>query len=449
MNRPASPSAATARPIPLTDRLARSLMLRHLAGISSGELTLQDAGGVLRLGHTAELSAHIVVHRPRFFRRAILGGTLASAESYLQGDWDCDDLTSLFRIFLRNRSVTGNVERGWGRVATWLARCVHQWRANTRAGSRRNIGAHYDLGNDFFRLWLDDTWAYSSGIFPSPEASLREASIEKFDRVCRKLALRPEHHVLEIGGGWGGFALHAAEHYGCRITTTTVSRRQFELARQRIEAANLGRKITLVDQDYRDLRGQFDRLVSIEMIEAVGHRFLDTFFSQCGRLLRPDGAMLLQAIVMPDRGYEQYLKSVDFIQRFVFPGGCLPSLVSMLASVGRTSDLRLVHAEDFAGHYAQTLRDWRRALYASRDAALGLGYSQDLLRLWTYYLCYCEAAFEERHVGVLQLHFDKPQCRSGPLELPAKRTSAGGNGASPHGFPQAFEPVYHGVSADR
>ena len=283
---------------------------------------------------------------------------------------------------------------------------------------------HYDLGNDFFRLWLDDTWAYSSGIFPFPGASLQSASREKFDRACRKLDLRPSHQVLEIGGGWGGFAIHAARDYDCRVTTTTVSSAQFNLAAERIAAAGVAHQVTLLDQDYRDLRGQFDRIVSIEMIEAVGHRFLDAFFGQCGRLLRPDGALLLQAIIMPDRHYARYLRSVDFIQRFVFPGGCLPSLGSILTSVGRTTDLRLVHAEDFSGHYAETLRRWRHSFNQQQEAMLELGYSRELLRLWTYYLCYCEAAFEERAIGVMQLQFAKPDCRIGPLELPCSPGAA-------------------------
>lgn len=398
----------------ILDRLARRVVTRQLADLRGGEITLRDGNGSSSLGERADLHATLQVHRPRFFRQAVCGGTLSVAESYVRGDWECEDLTSLFRIFVRNRNSADRLDRGMGQIANWGHRLFHLWRANTRTGSRRNIGAHYDLGNDFYRLWLDDTLAYSSGIFSAPEASLREASIEKFDRVCRKLKLRPAHEVLEIGTGWGGFAIHAAEKYGCRVTTTTISREQYDVAWQRIHAAGLEGRVSLLQQDYRDLRGQFDKLVSIEMIEAVGHRFFDQFFRQCSDLLRPDGSLVLQAIVMPERGYAQYLKSVDFIQRYIFPGGCLPSLGAMLASVARATNLRFVHAEDFAPHYAETLRRWRQAFHLRIDDVRRLGYSDQFIRLWNYYLCYCEAAFEERYVGVLQIQFDKPDCAATP-----------------------------------
>ena len=414
-----TPAANQTVPTPTSflDRLARRVVTKQLAGLRRGEYTLRDASGSILLGEPADLQATMLVHCPRFFRQAVLGGTLSVAESYLNGDWECDDLTSLFRIFVRNRDSASMLDGGLAKFASYGHRLFHWWRANTRTGSRRNIGAHYDLGNDFFRLWLDDTMAYSSGIFPAPGASLRDASVEKFDRVCRKLGLRPSDQVLEIGTGWGGFAIHAAKNYGCHVTTTTISREQFEVAQQRIKEAGLASQVTLLQQDYRDLRGQFDKLVSIEMIEAVGYRFLDEYFRQCGRLLRPDGSLVLQAIVMPERGYGQYLKSVDFIQRYVFPGGCLPSLGAILASIGRATDLRFVHAEDFAPHYAETLRRWRQAFHMRLDDVRRLGYSDEFIRMWNYYLCCCEAAFEERHVGVLQIQFDKPECRRDLIDL--------------------------------
>lgn len=419
------PSASRTVPAPfgVLDRLARRVVTRQLAGLRRGEITVCDTSETISLGERADLRATLRVNRPQFFRHAVLGGTLSVAESYLNGDWDCDDLTSLFRIFVRNRDSAGRLDGGLATLASHFHRLFHWWRSNTRQGSRRNIAAHYDLGNDFFKLWLDDTMAYSSGIFPAPGAPLRDASVEKFDRVCRRLELKPSDEVLEIGTGWGGFAIHAATNYGCQVTSTTISREQFEVAQQRVEEAGLTPRVTLLQQDYRDLRGHFDKLVSIEMIEAVGYRFLDEYFRQCGRLLRPDGSLVLQAIVMPERGYEAYLKSVDFIQRYVFPGGCLPSLGAILASIGRTTDLRFVHAEDFAPHYAETLRRWRHAFLMRLDEVRRLGYSAELIRLWNYYLCYCEAAFEERYVGVLQIQFEKPECR-GDLSEPAS-----GNGA--------------------
>ncbi|MGC3965994.1 MAG: cyclopropane-fatty-acyl-phospholipid synthase family protein [Pirellulales bacterium] len=331
----------------LLDRWGRRAVAAQIAGMRRGELTIHDPLGVARFGNTpgespeGELRAVLRIHRGRFYREALLGGTLAFAETYFRGDWDCDDLTTLFRISIRNMAESDGLDRGLPRLATAVRRVVHWLRSNTRQGSRKNIRAHYDLGNDFFALWLDDTWAYSSGIFPSQDASLRSASLEKFNRACRKLDLQPDDHLLEIGAGWGGLALHAAEQFGCRVTTTTISDQQYDVARKRIFAADMNHRISLLKQDYRDLTGRFDKVASIEMIEAVGHRNFDDFFGRCGSLLRDDGSLLVQAIVMPERRYAGYLKSVDFIQKYVFPGGCLPSLAAMLDSLGRADGFAL------------------------------------------------------------------------------------------------------------
>ncbi|MBL8828102.1 MAG: class I SAM-dependent methyltransferase [Planctomycetaceae bacterium] len=399
------------------DRLARRLLIKPLSKLHNGQITLDDASGTVALGEPADLHTTIRVRNPRFFRHAVLGGTLSVAESYLHGDWDCDDLTALFRIFVRNMETADQLDRGPSRLMQSANRWYHWWHANTKSGSRRNIHAHYDLGNDFFKLWLDDTLAYSSGIFATSEATLREASVEKFDRICRKLQLAPRDHVVEIGTGWGGFAMHAAGRYGCRVTTTTISQQQYDLARERIRESRLHDRVEVLLCDYRDLTGKYDKLVSIEMIEAVGEQFFDTYFRKCGELLRPNGSFVLQAIVMPERRFDAYLRSVDFIQRYVFPGGCLPSIAAALNSVGRASDLRFVHGEDFAPHYAETLRRWRLAFQAKLDDVRQQGYSEAFIRLWNYYLCYCEAVFEERYTGVVQLQFDKPQCRRDPIEI--------------------------------
>ncbi|RLS54652.1 MAG: class I SAM-dependent methyltransferase [Planctomycetota bacterium] len=399
------------------DRIARRLLLGKLQRLQGGTIRLDDPFGSTTLGLGGDLQSTLQVHNRAFFRHAVLGGSLSVAESYLRGDWDCDDLTAFFRLFVRNIEATDQLDSGLSRIAglgNWL---YHRWHANSKSGSRRNIHAHYDLGNDFFRLMLDDTMAYSSGIFLSPTSTLREASIEKMDRLCRKLELGPSDHLLEIGTGWGGLAIHAAQHFGCRVTTTTISKQQYEVAQQRIAEAGVTNRVTLLLQDYRDLSGQFDKLVSVEMIEAVGHRYFDTFFRQCSELLKPDGTMVLQAIVMPDRRYAQYLRSVDFIQRYVFPGGCLPSMGSMLESTARATDLRFVHAEDFGIHYAQTLREWRKRFHARLDEVRELGYPDRFIRMWDYYLSYCEAAFEERFTGVVQIQFDKPHCSRDPLAI--------------------------------
>lgn len=415
-------ASSTEQSLGWIDRLCRRSVLRQLSQLSRGELVLEESSSRTRYGEAADLQAAdlqavVHVHDPRFFRQSVLGGTLAVAESYLAGEWDCSDLTAFFRIFLRNAATTNQFDGPLTTVRRLANRVYHALNRNSHAGSRRNIHAHYDLGNEFFAIWLDDSWAYSSGIFAASGYSLYDSSLEKFDRVCRKLNLQPDDELLEIGGGWGGFAIHAARHYDCQVTTTTISSEQYQLARQRVDAANLGERVKVLQCDYRDLSGKFDRLASIEMIESVGHRQLGTFFRQCSSLLNEEGSLVLQAIVMPERGYDQYLRSVDFIQRYVFPGGCLPSLAAMLNAAGKHTDLRLVHAEDFAPHYAETLRRWRRNFWDRIEDVRRLGYSERFIRLWHYYLCYCEAAFEERYIGVMQVQFDKPQCRRDPLEL--------------------------------
>lgn len=404
-------AAATPRRLSWLDRAARKFLLDKLSGLRGGTIVLNDESGTARLGQPGDLSAAVQIHRPSFFRHAILGGSLSVAESYLRGDWDCDNLTAFFRLFVRNMEAADQLDRGMSRLAKWVNRAYHAWNANSKLGSRRNIRAHYDLGNDLFRLMLDDTMAYSSGIFLTPTSSLRDASLEKMDRICRKLDLRPSDHLLEIGTGWGGLAIHAATQFGCRVTTTTISQQQFDVAQQRVAAAGLSDRVTLLLQDYRDLTGQFDKLASIEMIEAVGYRYLDTYFRKCSELLKPEGSFVLQGIVMPDRQYAQYLESVDFIQKYVFPGGCLTSMGAMLESTARVTDFRFVHAEDFGPHYAQTLREWRKRFHAQLDQVRALGYPDRFIRLWNYYLCYCEAAFEERYTGVVQVQWDKPRCR--------------------------------------
>lgn len=397
--------------------LARRSLTDQLKNLRGGLLTLNDNLGQTTLGHAADLHATLNVRAGSFFRHAVLGGSLSVAESYLRGEWDSDDLTVLFRLLLRNLDTFDGMDRGLSRVFTLVNRLYHWWHANSREGSRRNIHAHYDLGNDFFKLWLDDTLAYSSGIFLTPTSTLHDASVEKIDRICRKLDLKPSDHLLEIGTGWGGLALHAVQKYGCRVTTTTISQQQFDVAKQRIADAGLTDRVTLLLQDYRDLAGQYDKLVSVEMIEAVGYRYFDTYFRKCSELLKPEGSFVLQGILMPDQRYAQYLKSVDFIQRYVFPGGCLPSMGSIFGSITRATDLRFVHAEDFGTHYAETLRHWRRRFHERLDEVRSLGYPERFIRLWDYYLCYCEAAFDERYTGVVQIQFDKPLCRRDPITI--------------------------------
>ena len=407
-------------------RFLRRKFHGKLKSLHDGVVNLVDSSGTMTFGKGHGPEATVQIHRPAFYRHAVLGGSLSVAESWLRGDWDCDDLTSLFRIFLRNLETTDGLNHGLSRLAGFFNRIYHHWHANSLSGSKRNIRAHYDLGNDFFRLMLDETMSYSSGIFLSPTSTLKEASIEKMDRLCRKLDLNPDDHLLEIGTGWGGLAIHAAQRFGCHVTTTTISQQQHDVARQRIRDAGLQDRITLLLKDYRDLEGRFDKLVSVEMIEAVGHRYYDTYFGKCSELLASDGSMVIQGIVMPDQRDERYLKSVDFIQKYVFPGGCLASMKRIQDSVARATDLRMVHVEDFGPHYARTLREWRSRFHAGLNEVRKLGYPDRFIRMWDYYLSYCEASFEERYTGVVQVQFDKPGNRRDPLKI-AERAAEGRN----------------------
>lgn len=376
-----------------------------------------DRGGAREFGQVgaAGLAATITVHDDRFYRMVVLGGGIGAAEAYIRGYWDSPDLTAAMRVLARNFEILASVEKGPARLLKPLRSAANWLRRNTRAGSKRNISAHYDLSNDFFALMLDSTMTYSSGVYLSQDATLQEASLEKYDRICRKLQLTPDDHVLEIGTGWGGFAEHAALRYGCQVTTTTISAEQHAYAARRFADASLDHRITLLRSDYRDLQGEYDKLVSIEMIEAVGEKFLPSYFAKCSELINPDGMMLLQAITIPDHRYDRYRKSVDFIQRYVFPGGFLPSVGAMANCVGCETDLRFFHTEDFGPHYARTLADWRVNFWRNIDAVRSLGFDDRFIRTWHYYLCYCEAGFHERQIGVSQLLLTKPACRREPI----------------------------------
>ena len=396
----------------LLARVARKALLERLSRLRDGEIRLNDSAGSLRFGaRTARcgLSATLTIHDPAFYSLAAFGGTVGAGESYINGHWRCDDLTALVRIMVLNRSVMEDMERGIAARSTALLRRLLHWaNRNSRSGSARNIAAHYDLGNDLYRLMLDDTMAYSCGIFLHDEATLQEASVAKFDAVCRKLALTPSDHLVEIGTGWGGLAIHAAEQYGCRVTTTTISREQHDFAQQKIAARGLSDRITLLFKDYRDLTGQFDKLVSIEMIEAVGAKYLETYFAKCSSLLKPTGAMLLQAITLQDQFYARALKSVDYIQRFVFPGSFIPSVTAISTAVARVTDMKLFNMEDIGPHYAPTLRMWRERFFQNIGKVRALGYPESFNRLWEFYLCYCEGGFLEHAISDAQLLLAAP-----------------------------------------
>jgi cyclopropane-fatty-acyl-phospholipid synthase len=395
-------------------KLAKVLLLRQLRKIRDGRLRLIDSKSVEIFGAVtaaAPFEVTIRVRSPRFYSDVVFEGTLGSGEAYMNGYWVCDNLTALVRLMVINRHLMNDVDSGWSRLSAPLQRLAHWLNRNHKTGSRRNIAAHYDLGNRFFELFLDETMAYSCGIFETAEASLLDASTAKFDAACSKLALKPGEHLLEIGTGWGGLAIHAARHYGCRVTTTTISREQYEFARERVEREALGDRVTLLLEDYRDLRGRYDALVSIEMIEAVGHQYLDTYFRRCSELLNPGGAMLLQAITISDQLYDQARRSVDFIKRFIFPGSFIPSVQALINSMARVTDLKLAHVEDIGPHYARTLKVWRERFLARRADVRALGYPERFVRMWEFYLCYCEGGFEERQLGDVQMLLTKPRSR--------------------------------------
>jgi len=395
-------------------RFARMTVLKRLRSLTTGTLTLVEDGEHHCFGEThtqTPLHATVNVRDARFFSDLLFGGDVGAGESYVLGRWDCDNITGLVQILLRNQAVLYGMNRGLSRLANPLNRLLHWLNRNTSRGSRRNIAAHYDIGNALFSLFLDDTMMYSCGIFEQPAATLRDASVAKLELICRKLRLGPQDHVLEIGTGWGGFALHAARHYGCRVTTTTISREQYRLARQRIADAGLSDRVEVLFSDYRTLTGQYDKLVSIEMIEAIGHRYFDTYFAKCSSLLKADGQMLLQSITISDQRYRAATRAVDFIQRYIFPGGCLPCVSVLCAAVGSNTDMRLMHREDIGPHYATTLQHWRKRFHQRLAEVRALGYDQQFIRLWEYYLCYCEGGFLERHIGTVQLLLGKPMCR--------------------------------------
>lgn len=399
----------------LIHRIARKGLLKKLGALRAGRIEIIDAQDRYSFGSPSEqfpASIHIQVRDPAFYADVAFAGSVGAGESYMHGAWECDNLVDLIRLLIVNREVLNALDSGSALLSRPLLKLFHFLHRNTLKGSRENIHAHYDLGNEFFKLFLDPTMMYSSAVFKHPEMSLQDASVAKLDRICEKLELTSEDHVLEIGTGWGGFAIHAAQKYGCRVTTTTISDAQYQLARERVEQAGLEGRITLLKQDFRSLDGKFDKLVSVEMIEAIGESNIGHFFDVCDRCLEDDGRMLLQAITINDQLYQEYRKSVDFIQRFIFPGGFLPSLGLLAQQIGKRSQMRVLHLEDLGTHYARTLREWRQNFGRNSDAIARLGHDEIFQRLWQFYFCYCEAGFTERTTGVLQMLLAKESDRS-------------------------------------
>jgi cyclopropane-fatty-acyl-phospholipid synthase len=404
-----------ASPRSLWGAVVRQNALAFFDRVIWGELTVIDGEERFEFGSDGVVRATVTVHDPAVYRTILLGGSLGAGEAFMKGHWTCDDLPALIRILVHNLEALDALEGGALRVGR-LARSIlaRATRRNTRDGSRRNIRQHYDLSNEFFALFLDASMTYSSAVFDSESATLEEAQQTKLDRVCRKLELRPSDHLLEIGTGWGALAIHAATKYGCRVTTTTVSVEQHRLATERVRAAGQSDRVQVLLQDYRDIEGVYDKLVSIEMIEAVGHEFLDDYFRACSRCLAPEGVMLLQAITIADQHHEAHRTSLDFIKEYIFPGSSIPSVTAVLDSTTRATDLRLFHLEDITPHYARTLRVWRKRFLENLDAVRRLRFDESFLRMWEYYLAYCEGAFEERYLGSVQMLLTKPSARPSP-----------------------------------
>ena len=408
--------ALTSAEFSAVDKLLRTRLLRQMAMLRDSQLRIVDAMGETVLGtpaidDNATLRATVEIYDAAFYQYVAANGSVGAGEAYMDGMWHCDDLVALMRMLVRNRDLLDAMERGPARLAGMAMRAWHALRKNTRSGSRRNIAAHYDLGNDFFSLFLDENLMYSSAIYASESDTLEQASTRKLDRICRKLELKAGDRVVEIGSGWGGFALHAAKQFDCHVTTTTISREQYDLARHRVQEAGLAERVTVLLEDYRDLQGCFDKLVSIEMIEAIGHQYLRDYFGKVSTLLKSDGMALIQAITIEDHRYEQALRAVDFIKRYIFPGSFIPSVSAMLSAMAQASDLKLFHCEDIGPSYALTLAAWRERFHRRLADVRALGYDERFARMWDFYLAYCESGFRERSTGDVQMLLVKPGCR--------------------------------------
>jgi cyclopropane-fatty-acyl-phospholipid synthase len=399
-----------------SNRWVKLSVLQWLEKISIGYLTVEDGEELHTFGdpHSA-LQAHVRVIAPIVYRDIFFNGLVGAGEAYMRGAWTSTHLVDVVRILCANIHAMQSLNSFWSSVNHWLASVVHRvWRSNSTANSRLNIAAHYDLGNDFFRLFLDPTMMYSSAIFPSPDSNLEDAASYKLKHICERLQLQETDHLLEIGTGWGGMAIYAAKHYGCHVTTTTISKEQYDYACAEVKQAGLDDKITVLLDDYRELQGRFDKLVSIEMIEAVGHRYYQQYFSTCSHLLKEDGLMLIQAITVPDQRYARTKNSTDFIQRYIFPGGELPCIDVITKHLTRNTDMQIVGIDDITLDYAKTLAAWKSRFFDKLDEVKKQGFDDVFVRMWDFYLSYCEGGFRERTISTVQMVMAKPRCQQLP-----------------------------------
>ena len=396
------------------EKIAREAIFRLLSKLQVGSLTLHEGPcshhfGSIDKPHEPQAEVHI--HSPAVYSQMLTGGSIGSGEAYMKGYWSSPDAMDVMRIFSANLVLLNKFDASQSVFIKLALKIAHRFNRNTYKGSQLNIAAHYDLGNEFFQLFLDPTMMYSSALFPDKSASLEVASETKLDELCQQLELKSDDHLLEIGTGWGGMAIHAAKNFGCRVTTTTISQEQYDFASARVMEEGLEGQITLLCEDYRNLTGEYDKLVSVEMIEAVGHDFYQNYFRMCSGLLKPNGKMVIQAITMADQRYKEARDSVDFIKRYIFPGGCLPSVAVMAQHIARDTDMQIVHLRDITNDYAETLAHWRQRFLANLEAVRGMGFSEEFVRMWDFYLCYCEGGFRERVISTVQLAFAKPDYR--------------------------------------
>ncbi|GAB7220471.1 class I SAM-dependent methyltransferase [Vibrio comitans] len=397
-------------------RSARALLLNHLQKLQHGRLTIierfesQSVSTAVEFGSVSEsFHASIEIRHPDFYCRMLSGGSIAAAEAYMDGWWDSSDLTAVMRLMALNLNSLDNMNSKQSVFKKLAYKLGHWLNRNTYTNSKKNIGAHYDLGNDLYTRFLDSNMLYSAAVYNNSDDTLEQAQINKMDRLCQQLQLQPGDSVIEIGTGWGGMAIYMAKTYGCQVTTTTISEEQFAYAEEKVQEQGLSDRITLLKQDYRDLKGQYDKLVSIEMIEAVGREFLPSYIDKCQSLLKPGGLMAIQAITIADQRFESYSKGVDFIQKYIFPGGFLPSVTHLLQQTTKHSQLVLHDLHDIGLDYAKTLRDWLHRFNLAEKELTSFGYNERFMRMWRYYLCYCEGGFLAQRISTVHLTFRNPK----------------------------------------
>lgn len=404
--------------LPVFDKWLKNIVLKQFEKIEYGQLIISDNQQKFHFkgNQKTSLIAEVEVLDYQFYRFIAFAGSIGSGESYINEYWNSSDLTKVIQLFCANQDLLQQLDQGLASLLSPLKKALHWLNKNTLKGSKKNILAHYDLGNEFFKIFLDPSMMYSAGIFAHENQSMLQASNNKLKVICDRLNLSEDDHVIEIGSGWGGFAIYAAKNYRCKVTTTTISQEQYRYTQKKIKQLKLTDKITLLNEDYRKLEGKYDKLVSIEMIEAVGFEFYDVYFKKCSNLLKQNGEMLLQAITISDQKFHVYRKEVDFIKRYIFPGGCLPSINAISHSITKNSDLRIQHLLDIGTHYAKTLQEWRSAFFNSIEKIKAQGFNQEFVRLWEFYLCYCEGGFSERAISTVQLHLVKPMARPDQFE---------------------------------